>query len=544
MAKTTSVPVLAAAVVAAASGRESEATLRDVIRAAVRHVDATYGALGLLTPDGSRLERFVVVGMDDADAERIGRLPSGLGILGLLVTDPTVLRLDDLGQHPAAIGFPPGHPPMRSFLGVPISVGEVVLGNLYLTEKRGGGPFTDADTEVALALAAVAGLAITNARLAERAETRRGWVQAGNDMATEVLAGADPDEVLRTLSTRVRALTGADMAGVLGPSVDDDEALTIVAAAGRFAADVEGVRVPLAGSYVGPTLAAGVPRLIEDISTMPVVGSRAAVVIELTAGYGPAMIVPLGVGPGRGLLVTLRRRGAPAFGPDELELLAMFATRASVVLELARTQQRERRLQVQADRDRIARDLHDHVVQRIFATALSLDRLSRALQPDHPVAAERLARSVDELDGTMAEIRSAIFELHQEAGPQPVTVRSRLADVVRQVTEGQPLRRDVRFRGPVNDLPRDLVPDLTAVVRELVTNVVRHAAASRVTVTVSCADEVSVVVADDGTGLPEVTVRSGLANLEDRAERRGGRLTTSVGSPGTQVCWTVPDPGH
>jgi signal transduction histidine kinase len=535
--------VLAAAVIAAASGGADEVTLDGILRAAVRHVDATYGALGLLTPDGREVDRFVVVGMDDTDAERIGRLPTGKGILGLLVTDPTPLRLDDLGEHPASIGFPPGHPPMRSFLGVPIRVGEAVFGNLYLTEKRGGGSFTDADTDVARALAAVAGLAITNARLAGRSETRHRWGQAATEMATALLSGADPDEVLRAVSTRVSDLTGADMAGVLTPSVDDDGTLTIVAAVGHYGDDVEGVRVPLAGSYVGPTLAAGVPRLIGDISTMPVVGRRAAVVIELTAGYGPAMIVPLGSGPDRGLLVTLRRRGAPPFDADDLELMSIFATRASVVLELARTQQRERRLQLQADRDRIARDLHDHVVQRIFATTLSLDRLSRVLRPEQPEAAERLGRIVDELDGTMAEIRAAIFELHQEDGPEPAAVRSQLADVVRQVTEGHDLQRDVRFRGPVDDLPRELVPDLVAVVRELVTNVVRHAGASRVTVTIGAADEVTVAVADDGRGLPEVTARSGLANLADRAERRGGRLTTFAGPSGTQVCWSVPPPG-
>ena len=189
-AKTSVVPVLAAAVVAAASGQESEAVLHDIVRAAVRHVGATYGALGLLTPDGSRLERFVVVGMDQSDAERIGRLPEGKGILGLLVTDPTPLRLDDLTTHPAALGLPPGHPPMRSFLGVPIRVGEQVFGNLYLTEKRGGGSFSDADIEVARGLAAVAGLAITNARLAELSETRHRWGQASTEMATELLSGA------------------------------------------------------------------------------------------------------------------------------------------------------------------------------------------------------------------------------------------------------------------------------------------------------------------------------------------------------------------
>jgi signal transduction histidine kinase len=533
--------VLAAAVVAAASAGPGETTLNDIVRAAVQQVGATYGALGLLTPDGTRLDRFVVVGMDESDIERIGRLPTGQGILGLLIADPTPLGLGDLGRHPAAIGFPPGHPPMRSFLGVPIRIGEAVFGNLYLTEKRGGGPFTEADAEATRALAAVAGLAITNARLAEFSETRHRWGQAGTEMATALLSGGDPDDVLRAVTTRVSDLTDADLTGVLLPSADDDS-MTIVSAVGALADDYEGVRLPLAGTYLGALHEAGVPRVMQDISTMPVIGRRAAAVVELTASFGPGMITPLGNGPDRGFLAVLRSSGREPFRPDDLELLATFATRASVVLELARTQQRERRLQLQADRDRIARDLHDHVVQRIFATALSLDRLSRALQPEHPEAAERLSRSVDELDGTMAEIRAAIFELHQEEGPEPTTVRSTLADVVRQVTEGHDLQPDVHFRGPVDDLPRELAPDLVAVVRELVTNVVRHAAATRVTVTVGVADEVTVGVADDGTGLPAVTVRSGLANLADRAERRGGRLSTSSGPSGTRVRWAVPAP--
>jgi signal transduction histidine kinase len=542
-------PVLAAALRAAASGSQLEATLHDIVQAAVRHVNAGYGAMGVLTPDGRRLDRFVIVGMGPEDRERIGQLPAGHGILGLLVADPRTLRLDDLGRHPASIGFPPGHPPMKSFLGVPVRVGESIFGNLYLTEKSTGGPFTPADVEVAQALAAVAGLAIENARLAERAETRRKWGQAATEMATALLSGADPDEVLRAVSTQVWALTNADTAGVLAPSGDDD-AMTIVVAVGQAAEDVEGVRLPLAGTFLGAMQAAGVPRLVDDISTMPVVGQRAEVLLELTADFGPAMLVPLGNSPGRGLLVVLRTVGREPFCPDELDLLSAFAAHASVVLELARAQQRERRLQVQADRDRIARDLHDHVVQRIFATALALDRLSRSLETEHPDAAARLASSVDELDATMAEIRAAIFELHQQSDPEPSNTRHQLADLVQRVTEGLSLRSDVRFRGAIDELPRDLLPDLVAVVRELVTNVVRHASATRMTVTVdvegssgdSARNGLHVAVADDGAGLPAVAVRSGLANLADRAERRGGRLSISTGHSGTEVTWWVPMP--
>jgi signal transduction histidine kinase len=536
-------PVLTAALRAAASGSQLEATLHDIVQAAVRHVDAGYGAMGVLTPDGRRLDRFVIVGMGPEDRERIGQPPAGNGILGLLVAEPTTLRLNDLGEHPASVGFPPGHPPMRSFLGVPVRVGDSIFGNLYLTEKTTGGPFTPADVEVAQALAAVAGMAIENARLAERAETRRKWGQAATEMATALLSGADPDDVLRAVSTQVSALTNADMAGVLAPSLDDVEAMTIVAAVGHAADEVEGVRLPLGGSYLAQTQVAGVPRVIDDISRMPVMGTRAAVVVELTAGYGPAMLAPLGSSPGRGLLAVMRSSGREPFSPDELELLSAFAAQATVVLELARAQQRERRLQVQADRDRIARDLHDHVVQRIFATGLALDRISRSLEEANPEVAARISERVDELDGTIRQIRSSIFELQEAEDASPVAVRRRISEVVRSVTEAHDLRPDLRIRNEVEDLPADLVHDVVAVVQELVTNVVRHARASRLTVTATVTDAVSVVVTDDGRGLPPITVRSGLANLADRADRRGGRLTTSTGSSGTEVTWSVPLPG-
>jgi signal transduction histidine kinase len=272
---------------------------------------------------------------------------------------------------------------------------------------------------------------------------------------------------------------------------------------------------------------------------MPVVGSRAETVVELTAGYGSALVVPLGTGPNRGLLVTLRWAGRTSFYADELRLLNAFAAQASVVLELAHAQQRARRLQVQADRERIARDLHDHVVQRIFATALSLDRLGRSLEAERPDVAAPLSRSVDDLHGTIARIRASIFELHEAEDASAAAVRRRLAEVVRSITDGHGVRPDLRVREQ-GDLPPDLVPDLVAVVRELVTNVVRHARARRVTVAVTVADSASVVVTDDGCGLPPVTVRSGLANLADRAEKRGGRLTVNSSASGTEICWTAP----
>jgi signal transduction histidine kinase len=544
-------PVLAAAVLAAVSDSRLETTLNEIVSAAVEHVGARYGALGVLTPDGRRLDRFVIVGIDEETGERIGRPPAGKGILGLLVEDPVPLRLDDLGRHPASAGFPPNHPPMRSFLGVPVRVRDAVFGNLYLTEKRTGDPFTQADVELAEALAAVAGLAIETARSAERAEAGHRWGQAASELATALLSGADPDTVLRSVATRVISLADADIAGVLSPSVDDDTSLTIVSAVGGDGGDLEGVRVPRSGTHVGAAHLIATPRLVEDISATPTASPAdvSPVAAELTRGYGPAMFVPLGTPPHHHLLGVLRRTGRAQFTPDELDLLAAFAAQAAVVLELAHSQQRAAQLQRQADRDRIARDLHDHVVQRIFATALSLDRLGRSLAGVHPEAAGQLARSIDELDSTMAEIRASIFELHDGDDPTGTTVRRQLSDVVRQVTEGHGLRRNVRLRGKLDELPRAVVPDLVAVVRELVTNVVRHSRATRVTITVSAGPRdgdpraaLRVTVTDDGVGLPPVAGRSGLANLADRAERRGGRLTATSGSSGTEVRWSVPLP--
>jgi signal transduction histidine kinase len=548
-------PVLAAAVLAAASGSRLETTLTDIVSAAVEHVGARYGAMGVLTPDGRRLDRFVIVGIDEETGRRIGRPPAGEGILGLLVEHPVPLRLDDLGRHPASAGFPPNHPPMRSFLGVPVRVRDAVFGNLYLTEKRTGDAFTQADVELAEALAAVAGLAIETARSAERAEAGHRWGQAATELATALLSGADPDTVLRSVATRVISLADADIAGVLSPSVDDDASLTVVSVVsgdGGDGGDLEGVRVPRSGTHVGAAHLIAAPRLVEDISATPTASPAdvSPVAVELTRGYGPAMLVPLGSPPHHHLLGVLRRAGRAQFTPDELDLLAAFAAQAAVVLELAHSHQRAAHLQRQADRDRIARDLHDHVVQRIFATALSLDRLGRSLTGVHPEAAGQLARSVDELDSTMAEIRASIFELHDTDDQAATTVRRQVSDVVRQVTEGHGLRRDVRLRGKLDELPRTVVPDLVAVVRELVTNVVRHARAARVTVTIGAEERdgdpgaaLRVTVTDDGVGLPPVSVRSGLANLADRAERRGGRLTATGGPSGTEVCWSVPLPG-
>ena len=402
----------------------------------------------MLTPDGKRLDRFVIAGMDEPTLERIGRLPAGHGLLGLLVDEPRCSASTTSAGTRPSVGFPAGHPPMRSFLGVPVRVGDAVFGNLYLTEKRTGGPFT----------------------AGRRRDRRRRWPPSPDWRSAtpgwwsrpssgtgggrpaprwppQLLSGADPDEVLRSVASASPSWPPADLCAVLAPSLDDDETLTIVAAEGEAGSDVEGVRVPVQGTYVGSTHQAGGFRLIagHQHRCRSSAGGRRRVV-ELTAGYGPAMVAPVGSPPDRDLLVVLRTTGGEPFRPDDLQLFATFAARASVVLELARAQQRERQLRLQADRDRIARDLHDHVVQRIFATALSLDRLSRSLAPDEPggrgpaVGQRRRAGRHDDRDPD-GDLRAA-------AGGRPRALdRAPPAD----------RRRPAGHRGP-RDPPRRPVP--------------------------------------------------------------------------------------
>ncbi|CCG05485.1 GAF domain-containing sensor histidine kinase [Blastococcus saxobsidens] len=494
----------AAVLPATTRGGPLETTLHEVVTTAVRHLDATSGALSVLTPDGVGVDRFVTVG-------------------------PVV---------PA-----PAHPSPRSSITVPVRVRDAAFGTLSVSRTRAGAEFTAADVAVARSLAAVAGLAIENARLLERAELRRAWSQAGTEIATALLSGSPADAVLRTAAARVAELSGADAVAVLVPLPEDEETLTVTAAVGPAAEDAEGVRIPLADTRLGAAHRSGAPRLLDAVATGPGAPAPSREIGDLAVAYGSTLLVPLGGSAPLGTLVAARTRDRPAFDPAVLELASAFATQAAVALELVRSQQREQRLQVQTDRDRIARDLHDHVVQRIFATALALDRIGRSLEESAPEVAGRIAERVDELDGTIARIRTSIFELHAAPDPASTVLRSRLADVVRSVTDGHGLEPALRVRGDIEELPADVATELVAVVRELVTNVVRHAGATRLMVTVAVADTLRAVVTDDGRGLPTPTVRSGLANLADRAERRGGRLTVATGSSGTEVTWAVPLPG-
>jgi signal transduction histidine kinase len=519
------------AVLAVASGLELESTLRRIVSAAIELVDAKYGALGVLGPDGG-ISRFVYVGIDDGTRATMGSLPHGHGVLGQLITDPRPLRLADLGTHPVSVGFPPNHPPMRTFLGAPVRVRDEVYGNLYLTEKAAGEQFTADDETVVQALAAAAGIAVQNARLFEEVISRQRQLEAASEITTTLLSGSTADEALQLVAERAMELSAADGAFILlAPAPTHRHE---VAAYAGLSADLVLNVLPVydGGRVVTHVLRTGAP-VLADLDTIAHVNP---------VGFGPVMGVPL-LRTGdevAGMIVALRRSGREPFRADELPLLASFADQASIVLELGTRQRTRRQLDVFADRDRIARDLHDHVVQRLFAAGMSLQAtLLRSTEPD---VRERLQRTVDQLDQTVREIRTSIFDLHTAQTTGETSLRRRLLDIAAEASHGGCLSPSVRISGPVDTVvPPKFAEHAEAVVREAVTNAVRHSGATELVVTVEASDMLVIDVTDNGVGMSEPARRSGLRNLDRRASVCNGSFTvhTAPGN-GTSLIWTVP----
>ncbi|WP_041253918.1 GAF domain-containing protein [Frankia sp. EAN1pec] len=519
---------------AVAADLSLEVVLRRIAEAACELVDARYGALGVIARDG-RLEQFIHVGMDADLVGRIGHLPRGEGVLGLLTAEPRAVRLDDIAAHEHAVGFPPGHPPMRTFLGVPIKVRSEVFGNLYLTEKRGGRRFTAQDEELVLALAASAGVAIENARLFGAAQRRQQWLQASADIMRHLLA--DGPEPLTLIVARAREVADADLACVLLADGATEE-LLVDAADGPQADRLLGESVPMAGTLAGRAVAAGRPLLVDDAAAEPGVTGFGGLDI------GPLMVIPLvGAQVGTGAVVLARGPAGRPFADGDLDMAATFAGHVQVALGLAASRATRDRLLVLEDRDRIARDLHDHVMQRLYAVALGLQGMAAA--EERPQSAGRLTTYVDDLDATIREIRSTVFELRGRRSTGGPGVRARLGEIVEEVAEALGFSPRLRVDGPLDTaLEGNIADHLLAVARESLSNVARHARASRVELSVTvgqgwlCAE-----VTDDGVGLGDTGRRSGLRNLRSRAEELGGTFDIAPGpSGGTRLRWAVPLP--
>ncbi|GAA4488421.1 GAF domain-containing sensor histidine kinase [Rhodococcus olei] len=526
---------LLGAILAVSSGLDLDRTLRTIVHAAVRLVDARYGALGV-RGTGDELTEFIYEGIDEHTRQLIGDLPRGRGVLGVLIADPKPLRIDDLSTHPASVGFPPRHPPMRTFLGVPVQTHDTVFGNLYLTEKANGQQFTADDEAVLEALAAAAGIAIDNARLYERSRTEQAWLEATREITVALLAGDEPPGVLQLVADKVVELTGSDCCFLAVPDDPDAEQeslteLVVSVAAGTPPVEIIGRRIPLRGSALGDAFCTRQPVRADRLTLGP--GHHP------TTLPGAALALPLRTANAvSGILVCLRGTDGESFNPDELDRLTVFADHAAVALRLANAQRRMRELDVLADRDRIARDLHDQVIQRLFAVGLSLQgTVQRAKSPE---VRQRLVGMVDDLQEIVQDIRTAIFDLH--GGDEGATrLRRRLHQVIADVTADSHLRTTLQMSGPLSIVAPGLADHAEAVLRETLSNVVRHAGATAVTVSVTVGDDLSVEVTDNGRGMAPGTPGRGLDNLQSRAVAVGGTVTVdSTAMEGTTVRWRAP----
>ncbi|ANC32347.1 GAF domain-containing sensor histidine kinase [Isoptericola dokdonensis] len=531
--------VLLGAVLSIGRGLDLPTTLRRLVRAAADVTGARYAALGVLGDDG-RIAEFITEGMDAEQAARIGPPPRGRGLLGELVAHPVPLRLDDLTADPRATGFPAHHPPMRSFLGVPLHVHGEPFGNLYLTQKRTGEPFTANDERLVEGLAAAASVAVENARLYDEARLRERWAVGDDAISRRVLAGHDPGTVLDVVAEQALRVAEADVA-VLATATDAaPDHLRVRSALGPGTDGLVGTVLPARGTFAAEACSTGRPVVTADAATATL-GTLTAHPPEVV---GPLAALPLG-GPGRtaGVLLVGRRRGTPAFPAVVVDALVAFAGHAAVALELAERRDDAERLAVLRDRDRIARDLHDLAVQRLYATGLSLQVVGRRLQ-DRPEDAARVSAAVEEIDETIALVRTTIRGLSPAlGGSRTVGVRARLLAEVEAAAGPLGFAPSLRMTGTVDTLvPPPVADHLVAVLRESLSNAARHAGAGHVDVHLAVGDAVVLVVDDDGVGLPPDAPRSGLANLERRAVELGGTFTTRSRTPGTRLRWAVPLP--
>jgi signal transduction histidine kinase len=511
------------------------AVLQRIVEVATELTQARYGALGVI--EGEQLVEFVTTGIPDEDRAAIGDPPTGHGILGVLIQEKGTLRLPDIEADPRAHGFPPHHPPMHTFLGTAVVSRGSVYGNIYLTEKLGGGEFTEEDERIVEVLAAQAGVAIENARLYEEAEQRERWLQASREIANAILSREALGTVLELIAEHARQLVGADLALVHIPVPATDE-LVVEAAVGAHADDLRGARVPVEGSISGDVVRRGRAIVVSNAAT----DERAYQPIVAAGNFGPAIFVPLSA-PGTvfGTLAAANLIGGKRFSSDAVRVLDTFAAQAALALESARTQQELQRLAVLDDRERIAKELHDGVIQALFAVGMGLQ--GTAIMTGDEDLSQRIEGAVAELDRVIRDLRNYIF------GLRPGILADRQLDQALRAL-GEEFEQKTGVVTVVNVDP-DAAAELSAragdvvqLVRESLSNVGRHAGASTVRVSLyRDGDSTVVEVDDDGKGFEPSTVRrgEGLTNLQSRMAALGGSaLIESSPEDGTTVRLVLP----
>jgi signal transduction histidine kinase len=528
------------AVVGIGADLSLDSVLERIVRAACQLADAQYGALGVLGagPD-RRLREFVTHGLTDEQRARIGDLPRGHGILGAIIDRPEPLRLTDLGDSSLSYGFPPNHPPMSSFLGVPIRIRDKVFGNLYLTEKQSGDGFTAHDEEIVVALAAAAGVVVENARLYEQGGRRQRWLEAAADITAALLGDGSRDDALQLVADRGREVAQADLSAVMLRHTGGR--LLVEAVSGPAPEGLVGMAMVTADTAAGVVLDGGEPVVVDEA-----LGAGRVAASGFPAEQGWPELASLALLPMRsgGSVIGILALGwsthsEQLYQDTDLRLPASFAEQATLALQLAQATEDRGRLAVFEDRDRIGRDLHDLVIQRLFAIGLVLDNVSRLADLPH-VATERIAGAVDDIDATIKDIRRSIFELSTPAAS--TDVRAELGASIAVVAPALGFTPQLRTEGPVDSIvSAELRPHLLAVVRETLSNVARHAHATSAQVLLQVGDEIVLTVSDDGVGVAAGSRESGLRNMRDRAETFGGTFQMHPGPQGgTIAVWRVP----
>ena len=509
------------AVMALSADLDLHGVLERIVESATALTGARYGALGVLGPDET-LGEFLTTGVPGRVRDLIGDLPHGRGILGLLITEPRPLRLTDLTQHPASYGFPAHHPPMTSFLGVPVHIRGTVFGNLYLTEKEGGGDFTDTDERLVVALANAAGLVIENARAYGLSERRRQWLEAAAGLTDALQPPVEWDLALQQITSTARRVGRAWATAVVRAGTEGD----------------------VRALACEPSDADRAWALVDDAIRTVGGGDGLVDAVDVPLGTMVASVVPLRVrlDGGCGALVSVFDTDeARLRDVDDRELLISFAEHAALAIDRALAVGDRELLAVMSDRERIARDLHDTVIQRLFAVGMQLQAVSLTSSAE---LGGRLRASVKDVDDTIRDIRATIFELQTQSSQ---TLRGDLQALAREYVEPLGFSPTMRTSGPLDTVVPDVLREqLLPVVREALSNIARHAHATRAEVEVVVADDLlHVTVLDDGVGLRHDVHQSGLANVRERARLLGGGLELSPAEPhGLVLEWHAPlEPG-
>src|SRR5579864_326930 len=496
--------------------------LQRIVDLAVEVTDARYGALGVIGAGGV-LTEFVTSGISEKQRTAIGALPTGRGVLGLLIADPKPLRLRNIADHLQSVGFPANHPPMHSFLGAPVQAMGRVFGNIYLAEKRTAEAFSRQDEETLVVLATQAGVAIANASLYAEVRTREHWLAALRDITDKVLSGAPEQILLDSVAEHARELAGADAATII-TATETPGRLVVAAAVGARAGQMRGQILPAEGSISGAVMKSGKAIDFDDVS----LDSRAYQPIVRAGMYGPAYFGPLRDPDGvQGTLMVANLQGGARFDQGRIRLVASFADQASIAIQYRRAQAELSRLGLMEERERIAKELHDGIIQSLFAVGMGLQ--GTALMAGSPEMTRRLEGAVEELDRVIRDLRNYIF------GLRPGILADRQLDqALRVLADETQARSSIAVEVDIDaGLAASLSghsTDIVQLTREALSNVVRHARAATASVSLSRqgADAV-LTIDDDGMGFDAgaESVGNGLRNMRERAASLQGSLEVS-----------------